>query len=687
MQHLAMTLHVTTRVPLIRSSPGRFESRIFHNEPIRRQFVTRFNHLEINGKQAYQSRLCTRNTKSNFFFGSDYASKSTITLKESFPSRGSTASFQSRYLSCLGDEKNFQLNASDSVEVSVPSMSKGSSVHDKKGTVSDRSLRQWQQKVRKRAVVALCMSLAHDMKISKTQSERSFSTAGGDGSENESKKKSVGVNDNNSKEEGIGDGSKPANPVTEKDFADYLTRKMSLEEGIPPPVQPPSSTTSSSDWITNLSPEQIRRSPIQDNYSELYRTIQRKQESKRENARAKTAANVRRALTGNLVICAAKLGAWVSSGSSSMLSEFVHSVVDCGNQGLLLLGLRDSRNVADKSHPYGYGKSIYFWALVSALGTFFLGAGLSMTHAVGELIHPSVSDITWEVWTVLGISLAVDGYVLGKTVAGIRESMPENMSFWSHVQKIRDPATLAVLLEDGAACLGVVIASGGIGATQMTGLPVFDGIAGVAISCLLGTMGLALVKINHRFLLGQAVDHDITEGIKQILLNRRSIDNVYSVQSQWTGPETFSYKAEVDFDGTFLAAKLMPRYQSEFLEVRDTLDQELRVLLSWYAEDIMRTVEREVRHIEAEIRREYPGAEFIELEPMSKDADRFAVDDALQAQLRRIELDRLNRYLKSLYPVKGDGRSPSPKVPEKSEKSNYNSSDKSQIDEKWKPKR
>ena len=98
------------------------------------------------------------------------------------------------------------------------------------------------------------------------------------------------------------------------------------------------------------------------------------QKARKERANAKTATNVRRALYGNFVICVAKLGAWISSGSSSMMSEFVHSVVDCANQSLLLLGLRDSTKKADKLHTYGYGKSVYFWSLVSALGTFFLGA-------------------------------------------------------------------------------------------------------------------------------------------------------------------------------------------------------------------------------------------------------------------------------------------------------------------------
>lgn len=391
------------------------------------------------------------------------------------------------------------------------------------------------------------------------------------------------------------------------------------------------------------------------------RAMEQKLQEQQAISRATTMKNVQRALGGNFIIASAKLAAAISSGSSAMLSEFVHSVVDCGNQALLLVGLNTSKQAPDRSHPYGYGKAIYFWALVSALGTFFLGAGISMTHAVGELMHPSMTaEVPKEVWGVLLMSFTVDGYVFGKTVQGIRASMRidddgsnKNMSFWRYATtKVRDPATLAVLLEDGAACLGVVLAIGGIGLTQYTGMPIFDGMAGVCISALLAAMGMTLANLNHRFLIGQGLDRATREDIEKIILSRRSIDNVYSVQSQWTGPDTFSYKAEVDFDGTFLAAKLLPRYQQEFFDANKSLDRDLHVLLSWYAEDVMRAVEREVRHIEEEIRIKYPAAHFIELEPMSKEADRYAIDDGVEAQLRRVEIDVLNRYLKSLYKIK-----------------------------------
>ena len=395
----------------------------------------------------------------------------------------------------------------------------------------------------------------------------------------------------------------------------------------------------------------VRRERIQvPNYGpDADKAVKSLQNARKERARAKTAANVRRALYGNVIICVAKFGAWLSSGSSSMMAEFVHSVVDCGNQSLLLMGLRDSRNAADRLHPYGYGKSVYFYALVSALGTFFLGAGVSMSHAVPELLNPSLQEISKEVFGVLALSFGVDGYVLYKAVNEIRKDQPLNKTFWQHLSTIRDPATLAIVLEDGAACLGIMMAIAGISASHVTSMPIFDGMAGVGISCLLGGMGLALVRVNHRFLLGQGVDKEMTDNIEQIIKSRRSIDNVFSIQSQWTGPETFSFKAEVDFDGTYLAAQLMPRYQGEFQDAREDLDQELEVLLCWYAEDVMRAVEREVRHIEAMIRQKYPGAEYIELEPMSKDADRFAIDDSFEEKLLLIEKEEMQRLIRVLY--------------------------------------
>ena len=206
-----------------------------------------------------------------------------------------------------------------------------------------------------------------------------------------------------------------------------LEQRRQFSDDVEPSPPPPQSSDNKKSKTTRS-----RRIQVPNFGPDADKAVRSLQNARKERARAKTAANVRRALYGNCIICVAKFGAWLSSGSSSLMSEFVHSVVDCGNQSLLLMGLRDSRNAADKLHPYGYGKSIYFWALVSALGTFFLGAGVTMSHAVHELMEPSLQDITSEVWGVLALSLAVDGYVLHKTVNEIQDSKPLNMSFWKH---------------------------------------------------------------------------------------------------------------------------------------------------------------------------------------------------------------------------------------------------------------
>jgi len=192
---------------------------------------------------------------------------------------------------------------------------------------------------------------------------------------------------------------------------------------------------------------------------------------------------------------------------------------------------------------------------------------------------------------------------------------------------------MAILLEDGAACLGVLIAIGGIGLSKYTGSPTWDAAAGVSISLLLAGMGTVLARINEKFLIGQAVEPEITRDIDAILLAQPSIAGISFVQSQWISPYTFAYKAEVDFDGTYLAARLLDRYEAEFRQA-DLGGTDLPVLLAWYAEDVMRVVEREVRQVEARIRERHPEAAFIELEPDSGDADALAIDLAGGAAAR-----------------------------------------------------
>lgn len=259
--------------------------------------------------------------------------------------------------------------------------------------------------------------------------------------------------------------------------------------------------------------------------------------------RASSKDVVVRAMIGNSAITVLKTLAWLKTGSSAMLSEAIHSLVDTGNQGLLILGLRQAAGVPDKKHQYGYGRAAYFWSLISALGIFWLGAGVTITHGVQSLLHPPEELVlSWEVWTVLGASFMIDGWVLRRAVQELMSTKPPGMSLYQHFRRIKDPFMMAVLLEDMSACTGVLMAVAGIGATHVTGNPLWDSIASISIGALLGGVAVTLIRLNQRYLLGQSVEPEIEKGIRELLLSRPSIDNVYAVQSQWVGPSTFSYK-------------------------------------------------------------------------------------------------------------------------------------------------
>ncbi|ETW02695.1 hypothetical protein, variant 6 [Aphanomyces invadans] len=216
-----------------------------------------------------------------------------------------------------------------------------------------------------------------------------------------------------------------------------------------------------------------------------------------------------RAMAGNTLITALKLMAYLKTGSSAMLSEAIHSLVDTGNQGLLILGLRQASFQPDKKHQYGYGRAAYFWSLISALGIFWLGAGATVTHGIQTLLNPPTPDelvLSWEVWTVLGMSFCIDGYVLQRCLGELMQTKPKGVSLYQHIKDIKDPFMLAVVLEDSAACTGVFIALAGIGASYVTGNPVWDSAASIGIGCLLGGVAVSLIRMNQRFLLGQSVD-------------------------------------------------------------------------------------------------------------------------------------------------------------------------------------
>ncbi|KAF0972622.1 hypothetical protein FDP41_008871 [Naegleria fowleri] len=374
-----------------------------------------------------------------------------------------------------------------------------------------------------------------------------------------------------------------------------------------------------------------------------------------------------KAIAGNTFITAIKFAAYITSGSATLLAETCHSLIDSLNQGLLYLGIKQSAKTPDQKYQYGYGRARYFYSLVSALGIWWIGSFSVMYNGIQTLIHPpshhthpKITDIATgtehhnvlvptsdmiekDSWSymflnsflpdqmvttmmchyglvtpiVLLISFVIDGGVLLSVIKDLREEKPKGMGIFQYMKSIQDPMVLAVLLEDLAACLGVVIAFAGIGMSVYTDNLIYDSVASLAIGGLLGLVSLSLIQLNRNYLIGRSIDSKMEAKIRDILMKRESIEAVYAIQSQWLSPTSFSVTIEVDFNGYYFCKVLKELgYEKEFIKKSKDV-KELMKLLNWYTEDVTKAMEREIIDIEDDIRSHIPEATFIELEPSS----------------------------------------------------------------------
>jgi solute carrier family 30 (zinc transporter), member 9 len=366
------------------------------------------------------------------------------------------------------------------------------------------------------------------------------------------------------------------------------------------------------------------------------------------------------ALAVNAFSTSLKAAVWLKTGSSAMFAETIHSLVDTANQATLNRGQSESLNVPDKEFQFGYGKSQYVWGLMSAMGILWMGAGLTIYRGVEALIFPpeAAMHVPWEAWFALTTSFGLDAYVLWGAIKELARRTARDdpdlfrpvediavsrglevgplallrvgpgvlirrgVAVVNHVRWTKDTSVAAVVMEDAAGCAGVIFAIGGVVLTSVTGNPMWDALASLSIGGMLGVIAIKLVQRNRKLLLGAAVDPEIMDAIVAIISNRPAIDGVQGVQSQWISPDAFAIRASVNLRGAILADRLEPHYQSRFASSAPPV---LSHLLQHYAEDVTRAVERELRDIEADIRKQFPEAAFIELEPDSSDSHTLSV--------------------------------------------------------------
>lgn len=319
--------------------------------------------------------------------------------------------------------------------------------------------------------------------------------------------------------------------------------------------------------------------------------------------------------TGNFGI---KLVAWASTGSHSMFSEAIHSLADTLNQVILAYGIHKSNSTPTKDHPYGYSNIQYVTALISGVGIFCLGAGLSVYHGITGLLTPHSMEGIWLAMGILGVSFLSESITLALAVRSIKRSAREqNMTFSEFVWSGWDPCVNVVLLEDLAAVVGVVIAGGCMGLSHYTGSHVPDALGSLAIGGLLGSVASFMIYTNSGALVGRSIPDDRIEEINRELEGDIMVRQVYDVKGIDMGNGVVRYKAEIDFDGRELARSYLARQNmGSVLEDCKLVEDEqmLEAFLLKHGEQMVDCLGAEVDRIERNLKEKHPEVRHVDLE-------------------------------------------------------------------------
>ena len=301
------------------------------------------------------------------------------------------------------------------------------------------------------------------------------------------------------------------------------------------------------------------------------------------------------ALAANLGIAVAKFVAAAITGSSAMLTEGVHSLVDSTNQLLLLYGQKRAARPADARHPAGYGRELYFWSFVVAILVFALGAGVSVYEGILHLIHPEPAVSPLIAYVVLAIAFALEG---GSTLAAFRrfDAARNGAGWWTALRRTKDAPSIIVLLENGAAMAGILVAALGLLASQLTGSPYFDGAASILIGLLLALVALFLAIESKGLLIGEAADPELVAGLRAAAC-RPGVMGVGEVITVHNAPDQIVAAMSVDFDNRIGAGD----------------------------------VERIVSEIEADVRRRWPAVTRLYVRPLedARAAQAFPADPVI----------------------------------------------------------
>jgi cation diffusion facilitator family transporter len=271
----------------------------------------------------------------------------------------------------------------------------------------------------------------------------------------------------------------------------------------------------------------------------------------------------------NVLVAVAKSVAAALTGSASMLAEAAHSWADSGNEIFLMTANRRSRRPPDAKYPIGSGKEAYVWSLVAALGLLTAGGAVSIMRGVQELLEPAAGEDFLVAYAVLAVSFVLESVSFARS---IRQSKPEAESMHrdliEHVLATSDPTLRAVVAEDAAALVGLLLAAGGLGASELTGSSAPDGIASILIGVLLGAVAIVLINLNRRFLVGEEVDPRVRAAALRELLAMPEVARVTYLRLEVVGPRSVLIVGDVDLVGDDVESLLSVRLRTLEAKIR-----------------------------------------------------------------------------------------------------------------------
>jgi cation diffusion facilitator family transporter len=259
------------------------------------------------------------------------------------------------------------------------------------------------------------------------------------------------------------------------------------------------------------------------------------------------------ALAANVGIAIAKfIAAWIT-GSSAMLTEGVHSLVDSTNHVLLLYGTKRATRPADTKHPLGYGRELYFWCFIVAIMVFALGAGVSIYEGIRHVIHPEHGADPLVAYIVLAIAFALEGWSTWEAIKAFGATRGKQ-SWLQAIRESKDAPTIVVLLENSGALIGLAVAALGIAISHWTHNPVWDGVASIVIGLVLAVLALLLVVEAKGLLIGESADPALIEALRVSAETHDGVSKVHEVLTVHHAPDQIVAILSVDFEDAISAA-------------------------------------------------------------------------------------------------------------------------------------